>query len=176
MDSQNVSHICLLEPSLNQSSTKKTAVLIVQAMLTSGISAVRFKALLSIFGTLLRWLPSVIRNRIRLLWHSAAHTVPPDTLRFQTHLRSILPSVRAYTYRELDCPVSVIYRNINEAQIRKTKQFWGQVVGHEVRVHSVEAGAAHLVVLEDTPLETIAAVIDKSLSEATLPKKDAVVN
>jgi hypothetical protein len=31
-------------------------------------------------------------------------------------------------------------------------------------------------VLEDTPLETIAAVIDKSLSEATLPKKDVVVN
>jgi hypothetical protein len=61
-------------------------------------------------------------------------------------------------------------------QSGELKKSWEKLVSHEVRVHSVEVGAEHLAVLEDTSLETIATVIDKSLSEATLPKKDAVVN
>ena len=50
-------------------------------------------------------------------------------------------------------------------QIGELEKFWGKVVGHEVSVYSVEAGAGHLAVLEGTPLETAASVIDASVEE-----------
>jgi hypothetical protein len=160
----------MLEPSFNAKGMKETAVMMVKDIRSSGISVARFKALLSVGSVLLRWAPGVARDKLRLLWHSTLGTAAQIELRFDSHLRKIVPSVRTYVYQEIDSSISVIYRNLDEVQCSESKEFWEKVAGHEVRVHSVDAGTGHLAVLEGTPLETTAAVIDKSLSEAASQK------
>jgi thioesterase domain-containing protein len=171
-----VSNVYLAEPSVNGRGTKETAKLIIQGMRSRGLSVARLKALLSVCGVVLKWAPAFVGNQSRILWHSATGTITPLPLRFQMHINRIQPSVRRYVYKPLGCPVDFFYRNFDQTQTHNAKQLWGQVTGHKVAIHSVKAGDAHMAVLEDIPLETIAAVIDKSLSEATLPKKDVVVN
>ena len=166
-DGHKVPHVCMLEPSLNAKGMKDTAVLLVKDIRSSGISVARFKALLSVGSVLLRWAPGVARDKLRLVWNSVLVTAAPLELRFDSHLRKIVPSVRKYNYQEIDCSISIVYRNLDEVQSSGSTKFWEKVVGHEVSMHSVEAGAGHLAVLEGTSLEETADVIDKSLSEVS---------
>jgi thioesterase domain-containing protein len=175
-DGDDVSHACLLEPTTDGRGMKEIAVMMIQGIRSNGFSVARVKALLSVSSSLLRRVPAFARNKLQLLWHSSLGTAPSMPLRLLSHQTKVAPSVHTYVYQEVGCSVSIIYRNLDEVQSGESKKYWEKVVGHEVRMHSVEVGAEHLAVLEDTPLETIAAVIDKSLSEATLPKKDVVVN
>jgi hypothetical protein len=164
-----VSHLCLLEPSINGKSMKERAKLMVQVIQSDGFSIARFTALLSFCGLLLSRVPTVVGKKLSIFWHSVTGTAVPMKVHFDNHLRRIAPSFRAYEYKQLGCTVDFIYRNIDQIQAHQIKQFWDQVTGQEVGIHSVkvEAESNHLAVLERTPLETTAAVIDKSLSEAT---------
>ncbi len=175
-DGDDVAHACLLEPSTDGRGMKEIAVMMIQGIRSNGFSVVRVKALLSVSGSLIRRIPAFARNKLQLLWHSSLGTTPSWSLKFLSHQKKIASSVHTYIYQEIGCSVSIIYRNLDEVQSDELKKSWEKIVSHEVRVHSVETRAGHLAVLEGKPLETIAAVIDKSLSEATLPKKDVVVN
>jgi amino acid adenylation domain-containing protein len=164
-EGHNVPHVCMLEPSLNAKGMKETAMMIIKGIRASGFSVTRFKALLSVTSVLLRLAPGVVRHKLRLLWHSKLGTTAEMELRLDSHLRKIVPSVRTYVYQELDCNISIGYRNLDDMQIGELDGFWGKVVGHKVKVYSVEAGAGHLAVLEAAPLETAASVIDASVEE-----------
>lgn len=164
-EGHNVNHLCMLEPSLNAKGMKETAGLLIKVIRTSGFSVARFKALLSVTSVLLRLAPGVLYFKLRLLWHSTSGTTAEMELRLDSHLRKIVRSVRAYVYHELDCNISIGYRNLDDVQISELEKFWGKVTGHEVSVYSVEAGSGHLAVLEGTPLETTASVIDASVEE-----------
>ena len=161
----DVSHVCLLEPSINGRGLRHTAVMMILGIRSNGFSVVRLKALLSVTRELLRVAPAFAGNNLQFLWHSLLGTLPSLRLRLISHQTKVAPSVNTYVYQELGCSVSFIYRNLDEVQSSELKQFWSQVVGHEVRVHSVEAGAEHLAVLEAGPLKTTASLIDASVEE-----------
>jgi|GEM_PF-2932930 len=162
-DAHEVSHVFMLEPSFDTKGMKQTAVIIIKSIISTGITLARFKALLSVSGLLLRSAPVIMRNNIQLVWSSVLGTVAPQQLRFDSQQRKIAPSVKTYIYTELGCPVSLIYRNLDNAEISQSERYWEKVVGHKVRVYSVDASGEHLAVLADAPLQSVAAVIDRSI-------------
>ena len=163
-DGDDVSQLYLLEPAFNAVGMKDSAVMMMKDVQSNGFNLAGLKSLLSVSLKLLMLLPEVAYYKLRLFLHSVLGTMADIQLRFDSHLRKIVPSVRSYVYQELDCDVSFIYRNLDDAQIGELEKFWGNVTRHEVKVYSVEAGAGHLAVLEPVQLETVAAVIDQSIN------------
>ncbi|MGI9290610.1 MAG: thioesterase domain-containing protein [Gammaproteobacteria bacterium] len=171
---QEVSGLYLVEPSANGIRTREKAKSIITELRLKGISIARLKSLLAISSLMMRSAPGLAARTLQLLWNSKTGRPASYDLRTRQHLRSIWSSICNYKYKQLGCKADFIYSNLDEHLTHDVEHFWREVTNQRINVHSIKcemeapiqpltATKAHLAVLDDKPLQLVAAFIDDSL-------------
>jgi thioesterase domain-containing protein len=88
----------------------------------------------------------------------------PESLRWVGYLRALGPAIRKYDYTPIDCPATLLYRELDAEAAALIHQFWSGMLGPDVDIRYEQGASSHNDFMLDPHLSNVGQLLDAKVA------------